>query len=168
MNSKEDILKIEIYDKDTVGQDDLEGIVYINMQELLHQDNVTDWIGLVDENGNETPGYLNISAHLVWSKKQYYLDSYNKTVKQIENVQNVINELERYIGMIEKPYGIVLYGEVINLTESRILSKGEEAAHYFNASRFYLATSKIAKNESLAEKLDSMFTGVFSKLFYIF
>lgn len=51
----------------------------------------------------------------------------------------------------------------MNLTESKILEKGEEAVHYLTGSKNYLASSKIAKNESLAAKLDSMFRGVFSK-----
>ena len=65
--------------------------------------------------------------------------------------------------IIEKPYGIILYGEVINLTESKILDKGEEAIHYMSGSRNFLAASKISKNESLAKTLENVFRGTISK-----
>ena len=36
IKSLEDEIKIEIYDKDTIGSDDLEGVVKIKMDELKH------------------------------------------------------------------------------------------------------------------------------------
>lgn len=160
-------MKIEIYDKDTIGSDDLEGIVFITAKELLHQQKIDDWIGLSDENGEQEKGYLRVRVQLIWSKYKLYDDIYNKTVEQSKRIEQDIQELDRYLDIVNKPYGIILYGEVMNLTESKILEKGEEAVHYLTGSRNYLASSKIAKNESLAAKLDSMFRGVFSKFKYI-
>ncbi len=158
-------MKIEIFDRDTIGSDDLEGIVYITAKELLHQQKIDDWIGLSDENGEQEKGYLRVRVQLIWSKFKLYDDIYNKTIEQARRIEKDIQELDRYLDIVNKPYGIILYGEVINLTESKILEKGEEAVHYLTGSRNYLASSKIAKNESLAAKLDSMFKGVFSKFF---
>lgn len=143
----------------------MEGIVYISAQELLHQQKIDDWIGLSDENGEQEKGYLRVRVQLIWSKYRLYDDLYKKTIDQGKRVERDIDELDRYLEIVNKPYGIILYGEVINLTESKILEKGEDAIHYLTGSRNYLASSKIAANESLAAKLDSMFRGVFSKLY---
>jgi hypothetical protein len=129
----------------------------------LHQQKIDDWIGLSDENGEQEKGYLRVRVQLIWSKYKLYDDLYNKTIEQARRIESDIQELDRYLDIVNKPYGIIVYGEVLNLTESKILEKGEEAIHYLTGSRNYLASSKIAKNESLAAKLDSMFKGVFSK-----
>eukprot|EP00340_Litonotus_pictus_P008916 CAMPEP_0170517468 /NCGR_PEP_ID=MMETSP0209-20121228/3448_1 /TAXON_ID=665100 ORGANISM="Litonotus pictus, Strain P1" /NCGR_SAMPLE_ID=MMETSP0209 /ASSEMBLY_ACC=CAM_ASM_000301 /LENGTH=498 /DNA_ID=CAMNT_0010802723 /DNA_START=134 /DNA_END=1630 /DNA_ORIENTATION=+ len=161
IDTKEDVLKIEIYDKDNIGADDLEGIVKISSSELLHQQKVDDWIGLTSPNGDQEKGYLRVRVQLVWSKFSLYDDLYKKSVEQGRKVNSDIDEIDRYLEIIEKPYGIILYGEVINLAESKILEKGEEAVHYLTGSRNYLASSKIAQNESLANRLDKVFMGVF-------
>lgn len=163
VNSKDDICTIEIYDKDTIGSDDLEGIVKISCKELLHQDKFSDWLGLYDEKNEQEKGYLRVRVQLIWSKFQFYDDHYKKSLDQARKVNKDINEIDRYLDIIEKPYGIILYGEVINLTESKILEKGEEAIHYMSGSKNYLAASKIAKNESLAAKLEGVFRGTISK-----
>ena len=152
-------------DKDTFGSDDLEGIAEITVQELLHQQRIEDWIGLKSKEGETEMGYLRVRIQLLWSKKQYYYDLMAKTQDQAERVQNDLNELDKYLVLIDKPYGILLYGEVMNITNSKILEKGEEAIHYSANQRTFLATSKIKNNESLAIRLGNMFQGVISKLY---
>jgi hypothetical protein len=150
-------------DKDTIGSDDLEGIVKISCKELIHQQKVEDWIGLTTETGEKEKGFLRIRIQLIWSKLQLYDDMYKKSMDQARKVNSDIEEIDRYLEIIEKPYGIILYGEIINLSESKLLEKGEEAIHYLSGSRNYLATSKIAKDESMAHRLEQMFRGTLSK-----
>jgi len=150
-------------DRDAIGSDDLEGIVKISCKELLHQQKVEDWIGLTSETGDKEKGDLRVRIHLVWSKYQLYDDMYTKSLDQARKINNDITEIDRYLEIIVKPYGIILYGEVLNLTESKLLEKGEEAIHYLSGSRNYLATSKIAKDESMAHRLEQMFRGTLSK-----
>lgn len=156
-------MRIEIYDKDAIGSDDLEGIVNVSCKELLHQNKIDDWIGLTDEQGELDKGYLRVRVHLIWSKYQFHDDLYNKSISQASKVKKDIEEIDRYLEIIEKPYGLILYGEIINLTDSKILEKGEEAIHYLSGSKNYLASSKIAKNESLANRLENVIRGVFSR-----
>lgn len=34
-----------------------------------------------------------------------------------------ISQIDKYLDLIDKPFGIILYGEIMNLTESKILEK---------------------------------------------
>jgi len=166
VTSKKDVLKIEIYDRDEYGSDDLEGIVMVSAEELLDQERIDDWIGLTNESGDTEKGFLRIRVQLVWSKYELYNKNYNDSIEQAKRIQMDIEEVDRYLLIIEKPFGIILSGEVINLISSDLLNKGEEAVHYLSGSRNFLASSKIAKNESLAQRLDNVFSGVFSKIFF--
>lgn len=164
VTSKEETVKIEVMDKDSFGSDDLEGIVHISVKELLHQENIDDWLGLKRPTGEEEMGFLRLRIQLIWSKRQYYTDMLSKSEKQMSRIDKDLTELEKYIELIEKPYGIILYGEIMNLVESKLLEKGEESIHYSESNKNYLALSKINNNESFAMKLDNVFKGVLSKL----
>ena len=161
--SREEIIKIEVYDRDTYGADDLEGIVHISLKELLHQENVDDWLGLKRPDGEDELGYLRVRTQLIWSKKQYFIDNEAKTIAQIERIDNDLERLEEYTQLIDMPYGILLTGKVIDILESKLLDKGEESTHYSESSKNYLAMSKIKNNDSLAKQLDNVFKGVLSK-----
>lgn len=163
ISKKDDILKIEIYDRDAIGEDDLEGIVTISMTELLHQQRVDDWIGLKRPDGEEEMGFLRIRLQFVWSKLQLCSDILAKSQDQLERIESDINQIIKYLDLIVQPFGIILLGEILNLLESKILEKGEESIHYSDNQKNYLASSKIAMNESLAMKLDNVFKGVLSK-----
>lgn len=150
-------------DKDTFGSDDIEGLAEISVKELMHQQRIDDWVGLKSKEGEKEMGYLRVRVQLLWSRKQFYSDLLIKTNNQALRVKKDLNELEKYIVLIDKPFGILLYGEIINITNSKILEKGEEVIHYSENQRNYLATSKIRDNESLAVRLGNMFQGVISK-----
>lgn len=158
------MLTIKIMDKDRFGTDDLEGIVTISCEELLHQNKIDDWIGLIDENSNQEKGFLRVVVQLIWSKKEFYNNLYTKAVEQMNRINADISQIDKYLDLIDKPFGIILYGEIMNLTESKILEKGEEAINYLTGSRNFLNASKIKGNESLASRFDNMFSGIFSKI----
>lgn len=161
--NKEEVVKIEVMDKDYFGGDDLEGICEISIKELLHQQKVDDWIGLKSTTGEKEMGFLKVRVQLLWSRLQLYNDLLAKTESQKERIQKDMDELDRYLELIDKPYGILLYGEIINLTDSKILEKGEEVVHYSVSQRNYLAMSKLRDNETLAVRLGNVFQGVLSK-----
>ncbi len=163
VKSKKDVMTIKIMDKDRFGSDDLEGIVQISCDELLHQNKIDDWIGLIDENSNQEKGFLRVVVQLIWSKYEFYSNLYSKAVEQMNRINADIIQIDKYLDLIDKPFGIILYGEIINLTDSKILEKGEEAINYVTGSRNFLNASKLKGNESLASKFDNMFSGIFSK-----
>lgn len=133
----------------------------MDLRTLVHQNKVDDWIGLKDSSNNNEKGLLKIRIQFLWSKYNYFQDQITKADKQLAKIQQDMNQLDNYLALLNKPYGIITYGKIIEITDSKILEKGEEAEHYLVGSRDYLAASKIRNNESLAFRLESMFQGAF-------
>ena len=75
VKSKESVLRVEIYDKDMIGDDDLEGIVEIPMVSLLNQQKVDNWYELENEKGEMEKGKIRLKLQLIWSRHQYFQDN---------------------------------------------------------------------------------------------
>lgn len=159
-NKDEDVL-IEIFDKDTFGGDDLEGIVTIHLNELLHQEKIDDWIGLKRLSGDEEMGFLQIRIQFVWSKKQYNLNLIEKSERQLQKIDQDMLKLEETLKLISAPFGILFYGEILKLFDSGLMLKDDEALHYSKSSRYFLAKGKLRDNESFAKQMDNVIKGVF-------
>lgn len=53
----------------------------------------------------------------MWSKFAYYQDLLNKSEKKLNKVKADIDEINRYLELVEKPYGLLLYRDIEALIE---------------------------------------------------
>lgn len=150
--NKNGILKVDVYDKDTVGTDDFEGGLQIPIKSFQDQQRHDDWYDLVLQGNSRGNGSIRLRIQFIWSRYKYFSDNFNKTEMQIMRLQEDINELNRYFEIFKKPFGIVIYGEIDTIFEKRILERSEDIAQYiatsrktvFASPRFSVAKSGIA------------------------
>jgi hypothetical protein len=158
------VLKVQVYDKDRFGSDDFEGGVNIDLKSLEHQQRTDMWYDLAvegDANGN---GSIRLKLQYIFSRYKYYTDNFNKTEFQILRLQEDIEELNRYFELFEKPFGIILYGEIESILDKRILEKSEDISEYLISPRRSVYVSPKMLHISVAQKVENMFKGAFSNI----
>jgi hypothetical protein len=79
-------------------------------------------------------------------------------------LQEDINELNRIFELFNKPFGIIIYGEIIPILEKRILERSEDITHYMSSSRKSIyASPRYGSKSGFAQKMENVFRGTFSK-----
>ena len=161
VKSKESVLRVEIYDKDMIGDDDLEGIVEIPMVSLLNQQKVDNWYELENEKGEMEKGKIRLKLQLIWSRHQYFQDNLNKTYDKLEKIKKDMDELNKFLELFDKPFGILLYVEIDDRVSKIMWGDTDELLPPQTISRMTHISNKAPKN--FANTLTNVFRGTFSK-----
>ena len=111
VRSKSSVLNVEVFDKDVVG-DGLEGLVKIPMTDLLNQQKVDNWYLLENQEGGEEKGKIRLRLQLIWSRYQYFQDNLSRTDDKLKKIKKDMEDLNQYLELFEKPFGILLYVEI--------------------------------------------------------
>ncbi len=164
--SKNIMLKIDVYNKRKFGGDDYMGGVIINLLELIDQLKVENWYKLENSQTPEENGEIFLRMQFVWSKYKYFSDSCLKTENQISRLHEDFIELKRIIDLFEKPYGLLIYGEVDNILKKRILERSEEVGQYVASSRRTVFASprfsSHSKHNAFVDRVENVFRATFS------
>jgi C2 domain len=159
VKDKTSTLRVEVFDKDTVGEDDLEGIVEIPLLDLVDQQKVEKWYNLKNENGEEEPGKIKLRLHFVWSLHQYFVDMLKKTDEKIHKIEENLVQLNTFLEHIEKPFGILLFVEIDDKLEKLLVGDSEELLNPVQ-TRKTVAISKPKPN--ITTVIEDVFRGTLS------
>ena len=163
MKSKHSVLRIEIYDKDSIGADDLEGVVKIPLMTLLDQKKVDNWYELENTEGGEDKGRIRLRLQLIWSKYHYYQDNLNRVDEKLKKIKNDMEELNQYLDLFSKPFGILLFVEIDDRVSKIMWGDTEEIMPQNTIARRTVASPKHRKDR-LANTLENVLRGTFSIL----
>ena len=100
-------LQIVVMDKDTFGNDDLEGICQFPLNQLRDQMKHDQWLDLVDEKGQPTQGRVRLMLQWVYSKVDYFKDYLEKWDVTLENDISEKDQIEKFIKQLESPFGFL-------------------------------------------------------------
>jgi len=163
VKSKHSILRIEIHDKETLGSDDLEGLVNIPLMTLLDQKKVDNWYDFEDSDGGEEKGRIRLRLQLIWSKYHYYQDNMNRTDDKLRKIKSDMEELNQYLDLFSKPFGILLYVEIDDRVSKIMWGDTEEILPQNTMARRTVGSPQHRK-EGLANTIENVFRGTFSKI----
>lgn len=100
-------LKITVMDKDTFGNDDLEGMCLVSLNEYKDQLKHDDWFNLTDEQGRQSQGRIRIMMHWVYSKVQYFSEYLSRWDNTLDNDIAEKQEIEKFLKLLETPFGFL-------------------------------------------------------------
>jgi hypothetical protein len=172
ITKKNSILKVDVYDKDQWGGDDYEGGFEIPISQFEDQMKHDCWYNLKLNGENEGNGQIRFRIQYIWSKYRYFADNYEKTDKQLRQLEDDIQELNRYFELFQKPFGIILYGEIDNIIEKKILDRSDDIAQYMATTRKTVyASPKVQQFKAnyalgFANKMDSVLRNTLSNIIY--
>jgi hypothetical protein len=157
------VLNVEVWSRDAYAQHDFEGKVSIPLSDLEDQKKTDRWYELSSD--EEKTGFLRLGLHFIHSKYRYFSDLFNTTNEQIISLQNDISELNRYYELFEKPFGILLFGEIESISDKRILERGEDVTTYMNTNRksLYVSPRFSVIKSGFAHRMESVIRGTLSK-----
>jgi len=100
-------LLVEVFDKDTFGNDDFEGMCQVDLEELRDQVKKDLWFNLKQRNGADKQGRIRLMLHWVWSKVAYfefYVNQWDQAL--IEDVEEK-EQIEGYLKQLQSPFGFL-------------------------------------------------------------
>jgi len=75
---------------------------------------------------NTATATIHFSLQFIWNKLKYYTDNYNEIEKKINILQKYIEELNVYCENFNKPFGLIISGNLLPLIEKKILDKDSD------------------------------------------
>jgi hypothetical protein len=129
--SLETIVNISIFDKNAGEVEGLQGSVQIPLRSLQNQQLIDSWYNLT-YSGRKQEAQIRLRLQLVWSRLVYYQNLVLDYDSKIMRIKIELQELEKYLDLINKPFGILLYVEI----DSNLLKKihGEDTESFAQTS----------------------------------
>lgn len=155
------MLKLDVFDKDTFGSDELEGILRISLKELDSQEKVEDEFNLYKEDGSIEKGRLRLKLHLVWSRYEYFSNLNSRTEFAISQLRQELGNIEAIIKSFEQPFGLILSGEISNMVNQNIITK----ENLVEKKKLSVAYGSNMSRGDFATSLGNMISGTFSDKF---
>lgn len=124
--SKDRLLLVEVYDKSDLGYDINKGQVSLPLRDLESQTKYDDWHTLVNKEGKTTDGKIYLRIHFLWSKFTYYQNLINRIEKKLTSLNEQMNELNKYFDLFKTPFGLILYADIEELLEKKLLQKSDD------------------------------------------
>lgn len=140
-----EILKVEVYDQSTFAGTQLIGQTSIDLVLFEHQQKTENWYSL-SMNG-ETPdgqGMIHLRLRYIYNWHKYYTDLVKKTEEQINRLQEDIDELDKYQDLFQKPFGIIVAGEINGIIEKRMFEKSEDVLDYIASTRRSIYVTRLS------------------------
>ena len=167
-NSKNLLLKAEVFNKRKFGGDDFLGYTIIKLKDLEDQLKSDKWYKLENPNNADNNCEIRIKCEFIWSRYKYNSDNFTKTEQQIARLHEDFDELKRIINLFEKPFGLLIYGEIENILKKRLLERSEDVGSYMATSRRTVFNSPrytVNRSHAFAERVENVFRATFSKFF---
>ena len=129
--SLESSVNLSIYDKNVGEVEGLQGSLQIPLKSLKNQQLIDQWYNLT-YSGRREIGQIRLRLQLVWSRLIYYQHLVIDYDFKMTKIRMELQELEKYLDLINKPFGILLYVEI----DSHLLKKihGEDTESFAQTS----------------------------------
>jgi hypothetical protein len=163
VSKMESVLEVQVWNSN-FGGDELHGTVKIPVISLDNQVKVEKEYNLVFKGEGQGYGQLVLRLHFLYSRYKYYYNNYVKTEAQIKRLQEDITELNRLFELFEKPFGILLYGEISIILDKNILQRSEDYASYAASNRKSIYYPNMSKSMApMALKVENVIKATLSK-----
>jgi hypothetical protein len=167
VHTKNSILRVEVYSKRKFGGDDYIGGAVINLKSMEDQQKGDKWYKLSSDGNNEN-GQIRLRLQFVWNRFKFFEENYRKTVSQIDTLEEDFAEINRLLDLLDKPFGLLIFGEINHILEKRIFERSDEISHYLATSRKTVYASPRYSNQTkhgFTERVENVFRATFSKIF---
>jgi hypothetical protein len=165
VHMRNSMLRVEVFSKRKFGGDDFIGGTTIGLKSLEDQQKVDKWFKLSSgEGANDENGQVRLRLQFVWSKFKFFEENYQKTVHQIETLEEDFKEINRLLDIVNRPFGLLVYGEINNILEKRILERADEIGHYLASSRKSVYASPRFTHHAkhgITERVENVFRATF-------
>ena len=84
---------------------------------------------------NTSNSTIHISLQFVWNRLKYYTDNFNEIEMKISLIKKHIEELNYYCESFNKPFGLIVSGNLNSLLEKNILANDNDYSQFVDDNR---------------------------------
>jgi hypothetical protein len=166
IHTRNSVLRVEVFSKRRFGGDDYIGGSTIHLKNLDDQQKVDKWYKLsTSESSSDENGQIRLRLQFVWNRFKFFEENYRKTVQQIDTLEEDFAEINRLLELLDKPFGLLIFGEIGNILDKRIFERSDEIQHYLATSRKTVYASPRYSNHTkhgFTERVENVFRATFS------
>lgn len=113
VHSKEEILRIELYDKNEYSKGgEVEGYLEVYLKDFDQQQKVEEWYQLTKMDGSPHDGDIRLRLQFLWSRYLFYSESYNKLDNELIANKENRDQIEEYCTLLERKFGVLYCGKM--------------------------------------------------------
>jgi len=105
------------------------------MTELIDQQKYEGWYFLNNMDGEETTVQIRLRIQFIWSRYLYFHEKCEKAKLNLERLNADIQEINKYLDLFNKPYGLILYGEILEVLNRKVFDEKDELTCNFNRKK---------------------------------
>jgi hypothetical protein len=160
------VLEGQVWCRNSFGRESLHGKIRIPLRDLMDQLRIEKEIELFNEEGSSDNGSIRLRLHYIYSKYKYFADNYQITVDKMNLITEDIQILNQYVELFEKPFGILLSGEIENIFSRNFLHDD----HYLQPTTsirrsVYMASPRFTTFKGFTNRLEKVVKNISSILF---
>ena len=103
-----------------------QGSLELLMIDLDDQQKYEGWFNLIDDEGKQTVTRIRLKVQFIWSRYLYFHDKCEKADINLKKLNDDINEINKYLELFNKPYGLVLYAEIFEVLNKKVFDDEDE------------------------------------------
>lgn len=104
-------------------KDSFLGSFRISIRDFDHQKKIERWFNLKNQQDKQDPGLIRLRLQLFWSRYTYYQNEILKCESELSEIAEEIQDLNKYLTMIQQPFGIFTRGVSIEDMERNFLDE---------------------------------------------
>lgn len=137
---------------------------------LENEVNTPEYIDNLENTSNAT---LVINLQFIWNKLKLYTDNYNMVERKIEFVKRHIDDLKQCSENLDKPFGLILYGDLNEIVNKNMLGEDHDYTVIVedskNKMKSLVSPRQTNTRYTFSNKLQNVIKSTFSKhlLLYI-
>lgn len=147
------------------------GYVLIPLKDYKDQNKVDKYFQLRTSNTPDELGSIRMRVRVFWSKLQYYKSQIDLCDEKIENAKNESQNVQGYLELLDRPFGLIVYGQINNIRDEDLLEPPKEKEDIVDKKRMSVLPNQLQNRgigpTSFANKIDQALKGTLSKFVYL-
>lgn len=143
------------------------GSLRIFLKDFDHQKKIERWFNLRNKNDKQDPGLIRLRLQLFWSKFTHYQNEIIKCESELQEIAEENEHLNRYLQMIQQPFGIFTKGISIEDIERNFLDDYPRNQDLYDRKRMsvypYQANAGVER-KTFADKIEDTIKMTISKI----
>lgn len=106
----------------------------------------------------------------MWSKIEFFQSQINFAETKLKMAAKEMQEVAKYLSLLNEPFGLILYGEIENIMANDVLEVPKEKEEILNKQRMSINPAMFdtkTGNNTFQDRIDNVLKGTFSKYIFI-
>lgn len=128
------------------------------MKDLSDQQKYEGWFSLLDDKGQQTQSQIRLRIQFIWSRYLYFHGKCQKATGNINKLNADMLEINKYLEMFNKPYGLILYAEILDVLNKKVFEDQDDII--YSLPKISRNISKLLNQKNIQKKNNEKFFSI--------